>query len=350
LETANETLKSVQDYYGKFLKSKADLQTTACCTAEALPVYLREYVREIHPEVQDKFYGCGSPIPPALEGLTVLDLGCGSGRDSYLLSRLVGPRGRVIGVDMTDEQLATARKHLKFHQEKYGYQESNVDFRQGYIEDLKSIGIESNSIDLIVSNCVINLSPEKERVFSEAFRVLKPGGELYFSDVFADRRIPKEVAADAEVLGECLGGAMYIQDFRRMLSRLGCQDYRIFSSSKLDILNPEIEKKTGAIGFHSMTVRAFKIDIEDRCEDYGQVAYYLGTIPDHPNQFALDDHHLLEKNKPLLVCSNTAAMLSQTRFKKHFRIEGNLLTHFGLFDCAPAGGPVLASTTPGACC
>ncbi len=345
-----QTLLSVQEYYGKVLKSKADLQTTACCTAEAMPVHLRPLVRDIHPEVQDKFYGCGSPIPMSLEGLTVLDLGCGSGRDSYLMSKLVGPKGRVIGVDMTDEQLATARKHIQYHTDKYGYSEPNIKFVQGYIEDLKSCGIESNSVDLVVSNCVINLSPDKSKVFSEIFRVLKPGGELYFSDVFADRRIPKDIATDPLVLGECLGGAMYIQDFRRMLAKLGCEDYRVFSGSKLDILNPAIELKTGKIGFHSMTVRAFKVKVEDRCEDYGQVAYYLGTIPETPHSFVLDDHHTFEKNRPLPICQNTAEMLSGTRFKKHFRITGETTQHFGIFDCAPESAGMGESSTPGACC
>ncbi len=349
LESAEASRESIKDYYGKVLKTKADLQTTACCTAEAMPVYLREFLRDIHEEVQEKFYGCGSPIPHSVEGLTVLDLGCGSGRDSFLLSRLVGPKGRVIGIDMTDEQLATARKHVDYHTKKYGYKEANVDFRQGYIEDLKAAGIEAGSIDLVVSNCVINLAPDKSKVFSEIFRVLKPGGELYFSDVFADRRIPKDVAADPQVLGECLGGAMYVQDFRRMLANIGCNDYRVFSGSKLDILNPKIELKTGRIGFLSMTVRAFKMQLEDRCEDYGQVAYYKGTIPDSPNAFVLDDHHTFEKNRPLVVCSNTADMLAKSRFGKHFRIEGDLSTHFGLFDCAPEAAAG-TSSTPGACC
>ncbi|MEK7357978.1 MAG: methyltransferase domain-containing protein [Bdellovibrionota bacterium] len=349
-DSIDMTRDSVKDYYGKVLKSKADLQTTACCTAEAMPVYLRPLLRDIHDEVQEKFYGCGSPIPHSLEGLTVLDLGCGSGRDSFMLSRLVGPKGRVIGIDMTDQQLATARKHVAYHTEKYGYSKPNIEFKQGYIEDLESIGIASGSVDLVVSNCVINLSPNKPQVFKEIFRVLKPGGELYFSDVFADRRIPKPIAEDPQVLGECLGGAMYIQDFRRMMANLGCNDYRVFSSSKLDILNPAIEAKTGRIGFHSMTVRAFKLDIEDRCEDFGQVAYYKGTIPEAPNAFMLDDHHLLETNRPMLVCSNTAAMLASTRFAKHFRIEGDTSTHYGLFDCAPVGATPTTSATPGACC
>jgi len=106
--SAIPTLESVQQYYGKVLSSTKDLQTSACCTTEALPAHFRPLLADIHEEVQNKFYGCGSPIPSELEGCTVLDLGSGSGRDCYLLSRLVGERGRVIGVDMTVEQLTVA--------------------------------------------------------------------------------------------------------------------------------------------------------------------------------------------------------------------------------------------------
>ena len=115
------TIEAVKQYYGKILKSTADLKTTACCSSEALPASVREIVADIHQEVKDKFYGCGSPFPPALEGRTVLDLGCGAGRDVYLMSKLVGPNGRVIGVDMTDEQLEVARRHQEYHRQKFGY-------------------------------------------------------------------------------------------------------------------------------------------------------------------------------------------------------------------------------------
>src|SRR6185503_7537838 len=107
--------------------------------AESVPPHVAAVLPELHDEVKDRFYGCGSPIPPALEGATVLDLGCGSGRDCYVLSKLVGPNGRVIGVDMTEEQLAVARRHQAFHATKFGW--ANTEFRQGYIEDLAGAGI-----------------------------------------------------------------------------------------------------------------------------------------------------------------------------------------------------------------
>ncbi|MBW3656562.1 MAG: methyltransferase domain-containing protein, partial [Gemmatimonadetes bacterium] len=296
---------SVKEYYGRVLATSADLKTSACCTAESLPVHHRQIVSRIHPEVLDRFYGCGSPIPAALEGRTVLDLGCGSGRDAFLLSRLVGPEGRVIGVDMTAEQLEVARRHVGYHTSLWGLGQPNVEFREGYIEDLRALGIADESVDVVVSNCVINLSPRKERVFSEIFRVLKPGGELYFSDVFSGRRVPEALRADPVLLGECLGGALYTEDFRRLLRSLGVLDYRTVSRRRLELGDQGVEAKAGMVDFHSMTVRAFKLPLEDLCEDYGQVAYYRGTVPEAPHAFVLDDHHTFRTGMPALVCGNT---------------------------------------------
>lgn len=339
--------ESVKEYYGRVLQSSGDLKTSACCLAESLPPHVLAVLGEIHPEVKDRFYGCGSPIPSALEGITVLDLGSGSGRDCYVLSKLVGPNGRVIGLDMTDEQLEVARRHQAYHAQKFGW--ANTDFRTGYIEDLKSAGIADASVDLVISNCVLNLSPDKPRVFREIFRVLKPGGELYFSDVFADRRIPAPLAKDPVLLGECLGGALYIEDFRRLMADAGCRDVRAMSSSLLAITNPEIQKQIGFVNFTSKTIRAFKLDLEDRCEDFGQVAYYQGTLPEGPHGFALDDHHLFKTQQPMLVCGNTADMISRTRYAKHFFVAGDKKRHHGLFDCAPAAAPS-GGTASGACC
>lgn len=346
-----KTLEAVKDYYGKVLATKADLKTSACCLAESMPPHLAAIARDIHPEVLERFYGCGSPIPPELEGRTVLDLGCGTGRDCFLLSKLVGPRGQVIGVDMTDEQLAVARRHAEHHAAKWGHPRSNVRLLKGYIEDLSALGIEDGSVDVVVSNCVLNLSPEKERVFSEVFRVLKPGGELYFSDVFAGRRVPEPLRRDPVLLGECLGGALYVEDFRRLLAGLGCPDHRVVSRSPLTLSDPEVQRKAGMIDFWSMTVRAFKVALEDRCEDYGQVAYYRGTVPESPHAFRLDDHHLFKTGMPVPVCGNTAAMLQDTRLSRHFRVEGDRSTHYGLFDCGPRPAPSTdADASSGACC
>ena len=345
-----DTKESVRNYYGKVLRGKKDLKTSACCGTDSFPPHVRSIAKMIHPEIIEKSYGCGSPIPSVLEGLTVLDLGCGTGRDSYLLSNLVGPQGQVIGVDMTDEQLEVARRHLPFQMKQFRFSKPNARFLKGYIEDLESLEIKNNSVDLVVSNCVINLSPDKRRVFSEIFRVLKPGGELYFSDIFTGRRMPQILSEDPVLLGECLGGALYIEDFRRLLVEVGCNDYRIVSNARVEMKNSEIEEKVGMTAFLSMTIRAFKLKLEDRCEDYGQVATYLGTIPESPHSFFLDNHHLLEKGRPVPVCSNTAAMIQQTRYASHFKVTGDLSTHYGLFDCGAKTEGNNEKISSGGCC
>lgn len=156
----------------------------------------------------------------------------------------MGPTGRVIGVDMTDEQLAVARAHVDWHTQRYGYATPNVRFVKGLIEDLRTVGIADGSVDVVVSNCVLNLSPSKAQVLKEVFRVLCPGGELYFSDVFCDRRLPAALREDKEVLGECLGGAMYIEDFRRLLAdELGCKDYRVMEEAPIEVTDEAIAAK-----------------------------------------------------------------------------------------------------------
>jgi arsenite methyltransferase len=342
-----KTLRDIQDYYGQVLKTNADLKTSACCPLEAPPPRVQALLRNVHETVQAKFYGCGSPLPVAAETRTVLDLGCGSGRDAFILSQIVGGAGKVIGVDMTEEQLAVANQHVGWHMDKFGYDTPNVTFVRGYIEDLRSAGIADASVDIVISNCVINLSPDKPSVFKEIHRVLKPGGELYFSDIFASRRIPPELQHDQVIRGECLGGAMYIEDFRRMMRAIGILDYRTVSKRQLTLDDPEVLRKAGMIDFYSMTIRALKVDLEDVCENYGHVAWYRGSIPECPHSFILDDHHEFKTGQPVPVCGNTANMLAQTRYADHFRIDGDFSTHYGLFDCAPQATVVGAG---GACC
>ena len=344
--------EEVREYYGRVLQGKQYLKTSACCPTDSVPEEHRAIVKNIHPEILDKFYGCGSPIPPLLTGRTVLDLGCGTGRDVYIASALAGPGGLVIGVDMTEEQLAVAAKHAEEQAARFGYAKPNVSFRRGFIEDLAGVGIEDGSVDVVISNCVLNLSPDKPRVFSEIFRVLKPGGEMYFSDVFSGRRVPGHLREDPVLYGECLGGAMYTEDFRRMLRDIGVADHRVVSSGRISMDDADIEAKTGGIDFYSMTIRAFKLDsLEDICEDYGQTATYLGTVPHQPHRFVLDDHHEFVSGKPMLVCGNTAAMLSETRYAPHFRVTGDRRVHYGPFDCGPAAAKVSGNEGDGgACC
>ena len=341
----------VRDYYGARLSGQGDLKTGACCTSEPLSPRLRSILDAIHPEVLNRFYGCGSPMPDDVEGLTVLDLGCGTGRDVFMVSALVGEGGRSIGVDMTPEQLAVGRAHQAEQARVFGHRASNVGFIEGRFEDLASLGIADGAIDVVISNCALYLSPDKAKVFAEIRRVLKPGGELLFSDVFASRRLPAEVASDPLLVGECLGGALYVEDFRRLMAATGWADFRLLSRRTIAIGHPYAELLVGDTTFWSMTVRAFKLaGLEDCCEDYGQVATYLGTMPDSPNAFVLDDHHRFIAGKPMLVCGNTAVMVGESRFGRHFRVDGSRAVHFGRFDCSPPGVGAEGGAAPASGC
>eukprot|EP00347_Sterkiella_histriomuscorum_P016283 403353780 len=325
--------KDVQEYYGKTIQQTKDLVTNACCLADpGFSERESEILSQIHPEIINKFYGCGSPIPSCIEGKTVLDLGCGTGRDCYLASALVGQQGKVIGVDMTDEQLDIARNHTDYHKEKFGYAESNVSFLKGTIEDLQSIGIQDDSVDVVISNCVINLSGDKEKVISEIWRILKEGGELYFSDIFSDRRIPDHLQKDSVLWGECLSGALYIEDFRRLMERVGFKSYYSVKKSKVTIDNQMVQMQVGPINFYSITIRAFKIpEIEDRCEDYGQEAFYLGTIEGIQDEFKFDAQHIFKRGEPVRICRNFSEIFKKSRFAPHFEVseEGD---HQGILD------------------
>lgn len=349
--------EDVQTYYGETLQKTEDLQTNACCTAAAPPQHIRDAMAKIHPEVSARYYGCGLIAPEALAGMHVLDLGCGSGQDAYVLSALVGEHGSVTGVDMTPQQLAVAQEHREYHAKAFGYKESNVTFIEGQLEHLDQLGLEPGSFDLIVSNCVINLCEDKEAVLKQAYNLLKPGGEMYFSDVYADRRMPEHLRRDPVLFGECLSGAFYWNDFHNTAKRCGFTDPRLVDDKPIDIDNPELEAKAkaGSIRFFSATYRLFKIAaLEPACEDYGQAVIYKGTEVDNPEMFVLDKHHVIETGKVFPVCGNTYRMLNESRLSQHFDFIGSWDKHFGIFEgCGselPYDEVVGGFTSSSSCC
>jgi len=340
-------LEVVKEYYGKTLKSSEDLKISACCDGGGVPLHLQEALANVHPEVTAKYYGCGITVPAALTGKRVLDLGSGSGRDAYLISQLVGPDGEVVGIDMTDEQLATARSHVDWHMQRFGYGNPNVEFRQGYIEKLGELGLEPQSFDVVVSNCVINLSIDKPAVLRGAYDLLKPGGELYFADVYCDRRLPDHVRADPLLYGECLGGALYWNDFIPMAKQAGFLDPRLVTSRPIAVEDDAMRQKLGQAEFFSATYRLFKLDgLETACEDYGQAVIYKGGLDEQPEAFALDGHHLIERGRVFPVCGNTWRMLADTRFAPYFEFIGDFSRHYGIFPGCGTDIP-FATTTEG---
>ncbi|XP_045734686.2 arsenite methyltransferase isoform X3 [Mirounga angustirostris] len=271
-----EIRKDVQTYYGQVLKKSADLQTSACVTAARLvPKHIREALRNVHEEVALRYYGCGLVIPECLENCWILDLGSGSGRDCYVLSQLVGETGRVTGIDMTESQVEVAKKYIEYHMEKHGFQTPNVTFLHGYIENLEETGIKNESYDIVISNCVINLVPDKEPVLQEAYRVLKHGGELYFSDVYASLELPEEIRTHRILWGDCR--------------------------------------------FVSATFRLFKIPKTGpakRCQ-----VIYNGGITGHEKELIFDASFTFKEGEIVEVDEETAAILKNSRFTQNFLIR-----------------------------
>jgi len=324
----SEMKSSVRDYYTN-LQSSKDLKTSACCTEPA--PHIVSALKRVPQEITEKFYGCGNPIPNGIRGLTVLDLGCGTGRDCYIASQLIGPNGVVIGLDMTDSQLAVAKKYVKSYSSELGFSRPNMKFVKGYIENISSV-VSQASVDLIISNCVINLSPDKPAVLKQCYDALKFGGELHFSDVYSDRRVPDTVRHDKVLVGECLGGAMYRNDFLRLCSEIGFHCPRVLTSKPIEVNNAELQEKVGNIKFYSISYRLFKLKTtEPTEEDYGQIAIYNGTIPGCAHGIALDEKHVFETGRATSVSGNTAAIVGDSWLGKYFEVIGTRNIHYGEF-------------------
>ena len=242
-----ETKKIVREGYAKIVKQNSSCCTPAksCCGSTNLTQEISKKIGyteeelEAVPEGANLGLGCGNPVALASlkEGETVLDLGSGAGFDCFLAASRVGNRGRVIGVDMTPEMLEKARENAR----KGNY--TNVEFRLGEIE---SLPVADNSVDTVISNCVVNLSPDKKRVFAEAFRALKPGGRLMISDLVLLKELPDFIKNSIEAYIGCVSGAILKDEYLRVIKAAGFQDVKIVDEASFPtefIVNDPTVKK-----------------------------------------------------------------------------------------------------------
>src|SRR5437773_5562706 len=221
-ESSSQTIREeVRRRYGATARGDTSACGEACCTSTGADrVGYSAEESAIAPEAANLGLGCGNPLAIASlrAGQVVLDLGSGAGFDCFLAARAVGSSGKVIGIDMTHDMLSKARENAQ----KNGF--TNVEFRFGEIEALP---VADNSIDVIISNCVINLSLEKQRVFDEAFRVLKSGGRLAVADMVATAPLPEYIKADWTAYTGCIAGASQISDLQQMLQKAGFKEIKI---------------------------------------------------------------------------------------------------------------------------
>ena len=234
MENSQEIKEHVKKRYSEVAR-RAQATSISCCeptttTSCCGPVSKDEYVKGIGytlEEIKDlpetaigAAAGCGNPTALASlkEGEVVLDLGSGAGIDVFLAAKNVGPKGRVIGVDMTDEMLDLARKNS----EEMGFE--NIEFRKG---DIEALPVEDDSVDVIISNCVINLAPNKDNVFREAYRVLKPGGRITVSDIVTDGPLPQEIKENPDQWAACVSGALDLDDYLNKIRDAGFEKVEV---------------------------------------------------------------------------------------------------------------------------
>ncbi len=292
--------EDVKSFYGG---AAVEPQAGLCCPT----IYDGVETGHIPEEVLDVSYGCGSPVTLAgiRPGETMLDLGSGGGIDCFIAARLAGPSGRVIGVDMTDEMLEKANRNKSAVSENLGY--DNMEFHKGFLE---AIPAASGTVDIVTSNCVINLTVDKAPVFREIHRILKDGGRFVISDVVSDIAVPGHMRRDKELWGECISGALTVDEFLNHAIDAG------FHGAGL--LSKDFYREAGGINFYSITFRAHKFVKGERCVYTGQKAIYTGPY----KSVSDDDGHVFPVGVPVEVCTDTAEKLGRPPYRGAFVVTG----------------------------
>jgi len=279
MNSSTETKQLVREKYTEIARQPKTQNQSACCGATACcsstgvySIMSEDYTQleGYHPEA-DLGLGCGIPTQFAKikEGDTVIDLGSGAGNDAFVARRLAGEKGKVIGVDFTEAMIEKAREHAK----KLGY--NNVEFRLG---DIESLPVTSNKADVILSNCVLNLVPNKHKVFSEIYRVLKPGGHFSISDIVLEGALPDKLKAAAEMYAGCVAGAIHKKEYLAIISEAGFSNILLQKEKKIEIPDEILlnylsrdelaSVKQGGLGIYSISVFAEKPAKDERlcCE------------------------------------------------------------------------------------
>lgn len=321
----------------RYAAASHEREAALCCPVDYNP----QYLKIIPSEVIEKDYGCGDPSQYVHEGETVLDLGSGTGKICFIASQVVGEKGKVIGVDMTDDMLEVATRNAPVIADRVGY--ANVEFKKGRIQDLKldlnefqaeleknpvtsaegwmeaekvakrlsedSPMIESDSIDVVVSNCVLNLVDQdlKAQMFNEIFRVLKRGGRAVISDIVADEEVPEHMQNDSRLWSGCISGAMTEVGFLKAFEDAG------FYGIELLKFESEPWQTVEGIEFRSVTVQAYK-GKEGECLDANQAVVYRGPFSEVKD----DDGHTFIRGERIAVCEKTYEIYSKAPYSNFF--------------------------------
>ncbi|GJL77245.1 MAG: hypothetical protein NPINA01_02340 [Nitrospinaceae bacterium] len=295
-ETPDVSREDVRNFYSK---AAVTAQESLCCPTQ----YDDGDLSHIPEEVRSISYGCGSPVNRAniRPGETVVDLGSGGGIDCFIAAKHVGQSGKVIGIDMTDEMLKVAKTNALRVAENLGY--NNVEFKKGFLE---AIPIEDQCVDLVTSNCVINLSTNKSGVFEEINRILKPGGRFVIADIISEKEVPQEMRNHQELWGECISGALTLGEFLEAARPHGFHGFQI----KKDYLWKIVE----GIKFYSYTLEGFKSSAslsESCCGDY--TATYAG-----PFDSIIHNGNTYPVGVPVEIDEGQAKVMQTSPYAVHF--------------------------------
>jgi SAM-dependent methyltransferase len=352
--THPNTEAAVRSRYASAAKAP---EAALCCPNHYDP----ERLKRIPQEVIEKDYGCGDPTAWLHEGETVLDLGSGAGKICFIAAQVVGPSGKVIGVDMTDEMLEVARRNTPLVAEQIGY--ANVEFRKGRIQDLgldlerldrelksrpitdaasflatdelaqdlrvRQPLVRDESVDVVMSNCVLNLveSRSKRQLFSEIFRVLRNGGRAIISDIVSDEEVPEELQNNAELWSGCISGALTEAGFLEAFAQAGFYGMQLLKREDTPW------RTVGGIEFRSVTVAAYK-GKQGACYERNQAVMYLGPF----KEVLDDDGHRLERGRRYAVCDKTFQLYRNEPYKGQFvliePVKPVPLEGAGPFECS----------------